>query len=102
MMKIRSQNVMLLNPGLKPVIVTKSLNLLQNVVFRDLAARNCLVSTNLYNTNDRVVKIGDFGLARDLYEGDYYLQEGQTPMPVRWMAPESLSHQMFTVKSDVW
>ncbi len=39
-------------------------------VHRDLAARNCLVSS--YDPAKRRVKIGDFGLARDIYKNDYY------------------------------
>lgn len=39
-------------------------------VHRDLACRNCLVSAR--DRENRVVKIGDFGLARDIYKNDYY------------------------------
>ncbi|CAL1671697.1 unnamed protein product [Lasius platythorax] len=39
-------------------------------VHRDLACRNCLVSVR--DRENRVVKIGDFGLARDVYKDDYY------------------------------
>lgn len=39
-------------------------------VHRDLACRNCLVSAR--ERENRVVKIGDFGLARDIYKNDYY------------------------------
>jgi serine/threonine protein kinase len=35
-------------------------------VHRDLAARNCMVAADL------TVKIGDFGMTRDIYETDYY------------------------------
>lgn len=35
-------------------------------VHRDLAARNCMVGADL------TVKIGDFGMTRDVYETDYY------------------------------
>uniref|UniRef100_A0AC35FXE4 Receptor protein-tyrosine kinase n=1 Tax=Panagrolaimus sp. PS1159 TaxID=55785 RepID=A0AC35FXE4_9BILA len=63
---------------------------------RDLAARNCMVA------NDETVKIGDFGMARDIYYHEYYKPAGKRLMPVRWMAPESLKDGKFTVKSDVW
>ncbi|KAL6419442.1 hypothetical protein ACFW04_011410 [Cataglyphis niger] len=69
-------------------------------VHRDLACRNCLVSAR--NRENRVVKIGDFGLARDVYENDYYRKKGQDLLPVRWMAPESLVIGKFTSQSDVW
>ncbi|KMQ88081.1 proto-oncogene tyrosine-protein kinase ros, partial [Lasius niger] len=70
-------------------------------VHRDLACRNCLISAR--NRENRIVKIGDFGLARDIYEDDYYRMEGEgRPLPVRWMAPESLKYRIYTSKSDVW
>lgn len=68
-------------------------------VHRDLACRNCLVS---FSGSRRVVKIGDFGLARDVYKNDYYRKEGEGLLPVRWMSPESLMDRVFTTQSDVW
>lgn len=65
-------------------------------VHRDLAARNCMVSENL------TVKIGDFGMTRDIYETDYYRKGTKGLLPVRWMAPESLKDGVFTSSSDVW
>ncbi|XP_030377997.1 protein sevenless [Scaptodrosophila lebanonensis] len=69
-------------------------------VHRDLACRNCLVSSA--DARRRVVKIGDFGLARDIYKSDYYRKEGEGLLPVRWMSPESLVDGVFTTQSDVW
>lgn len=65
-------------------------------IHRDLAARNCMVSGN------RTVKIGDFGMARDVYETDYYKKESKGLLPVRWMAPESLADGVFTSDTDIW
>ncbi|XP_023210808.1 insulin-like peptide receptor isoform X2 [Centruroides sculpturatus] len=65
-------------------------------VHRDLAARNCMVAEDL------TVKIGDFGMTRDIYETDYYRKGGKGLLPVRWMAPESLKDGVFTSQSDVW
>ncbi|KAJ7406712.1 proto-oncogene tyrosine-protein kinase ROS isoform X2 [Willisornis vidua] len=71
-------------------------------IHRDLAARNCLVSEKEYKSSSRIVKIGDFGLARDVYKNDYYRKRGEGLLPVRWMAPESLIDGVFTNHSDVW
>jgi proto-oncogene tyrosine-protein kinase ROS len=68
-------------------------------VHRDLAARNCLISLT---DSGHIVKIGDFGLARDIYKNDYYRKEGEGLLPVRWMSPESLIDGVFTTQSDVW
>ena len=66
-------------------------------VHRDLAARNCMVG------QDRVVKIGDFGLTRDVYQNDYYRRDTTSVrLPVRWMAPECLKDNLYTTASDVW
>ncbi|XP_017045801.1 protein sevenless [Drosophila ficusphila] len=72
-------------------------------VHRDLACRNCLVTESSGGADRRrTVKIGDFGLARDIYKSDYYRKEGEGLLPVRWMSPESLVDGLFTTQSDVW
>ena len=59
-------------------------------VHRDLAARNVLVG------HEGVVKIADFGMARDLSDCDYYRKVGDGKMPVKWMSPESLFERVCT------
>ncbi|XP_050400180.2 BDNF/NT-3 growth factors receptor [Patella vulgata] len=68
----------------------------QHFVHRDLATRNCLVGEKL------LVKIGDFGMSRDVYSTDYYRVGGTAMLPIRWMPPESMLYRTFTVESDVW
>lgn len=65
-------------------------------VHRDLAARNCMVAEDL------TIKIGDFGMTRDIYETDYYRNGSKGLLPIRWMSPESLADGVFTSQSDVW
>lgn len=65
-------------------------------VHRDLAARNCMVAS------DMTVKIGDFGMTRDVYETDYYRKGTKGLLPVRWMSPESLKDGIFTTASDMF
>ncbi|CAG03103.1 unnamed protein product, partial [Tetraodon nigroviridis] len=75
----------------------------QHFVHRDLATRNCLVGNGL------LVKIGDFGMSRDIYSSDYYrvgvwapYVGGHTMLPIRWMPPESIMYRKFSTESDVW
>ncbi|XP_074517375.1 NT-3 growth factor receptor isoform X2 [Sebastes fasciatus] len=91
----------------------------QHFVHRDLATRNCLVGNGL------LVKIGDFGMSRDIYSSDYYRRGswagsdlaggnassyealacwvgGHTMLPIRWMPPESIMYRKFSTESDVW
>uniref|UniRef100_A0A8C0J727 receptor protein-tyrosine kinase n=1 Tax=Chelonoidis abingdonii TaxID=106734 RepID=A0A8C0J727_CHEAB len=65
-------------------------------VHRDLATRNCLVGEN------RVVKIADFGLSRNIYSADYYKANENDAIPIRWMPPESIFYNRYTTESDVW
>ncbi|XP_056013331.1 fibroblast growth factor receptor 4-like isoform X4 [Ostrea edulis] len=67
-----------------------------NIIHRDLAARNILIDRK------GVCKICDFGLARNVEGDEVYERSSKGPQPIRWMAPESLSDQCFTRKSDVW
>lgn len=71
-----------------------------NYIHRDIAARNCLVSSR--KKEERVVKLADFGLARDIYKDSYYKKLNDSAMPLKWMAPECLTEQKFTTMSDVW
>ncbi|XP_026786253.3 insulin receptor b [Pangasianodon hypophthalmus] len=96
------------NPGRRPPTLSDMIQMAAEIadgmaylnakkfVHRDLAARNCMVAEDL------TVKIGDFGMTRDIYETDYYRKGGKGLLPVRWMAPESLKDGVFTAHSDCW
>ncbi|KAJ8336359.1 hypothetical protein SKAU_G00375790 [Synaphobranchus kaupii] len=65
-------------------------------IHRDLAARNILLSEG------NVVKICDFGLARDVYKDPDYVRKGDARLPLKWMAPETIFDRVYTTQSDVW
>ncbi|XP_043282880.1 ALK tyrosine kinase receptor isoform X2 [Venturia canescens] len=71
----------------------------ERFIHRDIAARNCLLTCK---GPGRVVKIADFGMARDIYRSDYYKKGGKAMLPVKWMPPESFLDGIFTTKTDVW
>uniref|UniRef100_A0A914VUW2 Protein kinase domain-containing protein n=1 Tax=Plectus sambesii TaxID=2011161 RepID=A0A914VUW2_9BILA len=66
----------------------------KDCIHRDVAARNILVDEN------KVAKIGDFGLCRLLDSTIYTTRGGR--LPIKWMAPESLQEYEYTTKSDIW
>uniref|UniRef100_A0AAY4B6J5 receptor protein-tyrosine kinase n=1 Tax=Denticeps clupeoides TaxID=299321 RepID=A0AAY4B6J5_9TELE len=68
----------------------------KNCIHRDLAARNVLVCEG------KLVKICDFGLARDVVNDSNYISKGSTFLPLKWMAPETIFQNLYTSLSDVW
>ncbi|TNN19530.1 Fibroblast growth factor receptor 2 isoform 2 [Schistosoma japonicum] len=64
------------------------------LIHRDLAARNILVGKQYQ------LKIADFGLTR--FVESYYRKVKRGRVPVKWLAPESLTDRLYTTKSDVW
>ncbi|GFY52146.1 vascular endothelial growth factor receptor 3 [Trichonephila inaurata madagascariensis] len=68
----------------------------RKLIHRDLAARNVLLA------KDNVVKICDFGLAKDCYKYSNYIKKSDGLLPIKWMAIESIRDRVFTTKSDIW
>ncbi|XP_030377793.1 discoidin domain-containing receptor 2 [Scaptodrosophila lebanonensis] len=74
-----------------------------NFVHRDLATRSCIIGPEL---SVKVCSIGTV-INRSAYVSDYCQLEGTSgrqtqPMPIRWMAWESVLLGKFSTKSDVW
>ncbi|PRP80214.1 hypothetical protein PROFUN_12100 [Planoprotostelium fungivorum] len=68
----------------------------EKVIHRDLAARNILL------TSDLVCKVSDFGLSREQKQG---VEESKTESnvgPLKWMAPEAIHNQLYSIQSDVY
>ena len=69
----------------------------KSIIHMDLACRNILVS------EDGRAKITDFGLSKNMYGNlNVYKKQTNTPLPLKWMAPESISDLTFSSYSDVW
>ena len=68
------------------------------MVHGDVACRN------LFLTEDKVVKISDFGLdsISEEEKGLVYVKNEMGRLPIRWMAIESIRDGDFSTASDVW
>ncbi|XP_065676991.1 fibroblast growth factor receptor-like isoform X3 [Hydra vulgaris] len=78
--------------------VARGMNYLasKKCIHRDIAARNVLVGEGY------LLKVADFGLARDVHEHDYYRKCTDGRLPVKWMAIEALFDRVYTTQSDIW
>jgi serine/threonine protein kinase len=68
----------------------------RKILHGDLAARNVLLAER------NVVKICDFGLAKEMYHEKYKKKSEGVLLPVKWMAIESICLGVFSTQSDVW
>ena len=50
---------------------------------------------------DYIMKIADFGFARNVCGDDVYVKTTTGILPVRWMAIESICDKIYTSMSDV-
>ena len=85
-----------------------------NIAVPDLAARNCVLTdqaiyqliTHWYcsfiATNavwQLVLKIGDYGLGRAAFPGDYWAVVGAGQVPLRWTAPRQVDKRWISIFS---
>ncbi|XP_061178337.1 tyrosine-protein kinase RYK-like [Saccostrea echinata] len=83
----------------KCVQILEGIQFLHNIdiVHKDLAARNCVVCDN------DTVQVTDAAFSWNLYPEEYmYDNRREKYLPVRWMAPESLTAGFYDKSSDVW
>ncbi|CAF5050309.1 unnamed protein product [Rotaria magnacalcarata] len=66
-----------------------------HIIHRDIAARNCLIYPNYK------IKLTNSAMASEQFQL-HYCRINHIQLPVRWMAPESISSNEFTSQSDIW
>jgi serine/threonine protein kinase len=50
-----------------------------------------------------VAKVTDFGMSRrNVSDEDYYLAQANSPIPIRWAAPECFLRSKYSSASDIW
>ncbi|XP_035226737.1 inactive tyrosine-protein kinase 7-like isoform X2 [Stegodyphus dumicola] len=67
----------------------------QRFTHKDLATRNCLVTSRLN------IKISFPSLSRDTYAEEYFMYRNRT-LPIRWAPAEAILEDEWSTKSDVW
>ena len=68
----------------------------RNIVHKDLAARNCIIS------NNGVIKISDVAMGMSEFEFDYADARGNSKAPIRWQPWESILLGRVSLSSNVW
>ncbi|UJR22292.1 hypothetical protein I4U23_025350 [Adineta vaga] len=67
----------------------------QQIIHRDIAARNCLIYSNFE------IKLTNTAMISEQFQSHYY-KINQIQLPIRWMPPECIIHNQFTSQSDIW
>eukprot|EP01134_Creolimax_fragrantissima_P008537 CFRG8537T1 len=75
----------------------------QNIIHRDVAARNILLQSPPAHNSAPRAKISDLGLARMTGDNNQYIKTSESSaLPVRWIAPESITSFVADQSTDVW
>ncbi|GIY43566.1 inactive tyrosine-protein kinase 7 [Caerostris darwini] len=93
-------------PKQSPLSVPQNLMICQQVsvgmeylakqfIHKDLAARNCLISSSLK------IKISCPSLSLDTYAQEYFQHESKV-IPLRWVSPEVIIGNNWSTKNDIW
>lgn len=94
------------NTPTKAILLNMCVQLMEGLQFihnsgithKDLAARNCVV-----DEDGDLFKVSDGAFSWSLYPEEYmYDSRREKFLPVRWMAPESLTAGFYDASSDVW
>eukprot|EP01119_Soliformovum_irregulare_P017099 TRINITY_DN502_c2_g1_i1.p1 TRINITY_DN502_c2_g1~~TRINITY_DN502_c2_g1_i1.p1 ORF type:complete len:788 (-),score=134.62 TRINITY_DN502_c2_g1_i1:13-2376(-) len=72
----------------------------RGILHKDLALRNLLMASD--ETGTASILVSDFGLASSLDGKNYYTRQEETPLPVKWSAPEALLFNRQSTAGDVW
>ncbi|XP_078051038.1 vascular endothelial growth factor receptor 1-like [Augochlora pura] len=68
----------------------------RRIVHCNLAARNILLADH------NVAKICDFGLAKITSKEEIYKKGSNCPLPIKWLAIETMRERILSTQSDVW
>ncbi|CAF3407810.1 unnamed protein product [Rotaria sp. Silwood1] len=89
-----------LTTNIRLLLITQLTNALrylesENIVHRDIAARNCLIYPNYE------IKLMNSAITSIQFQSHYF-KINDCRLPIRWMAPETISNNEFSTQSDVW
>lgn len=80
-------------------------NAMEFLEVRKVIHRGLMSESVLVGADHRDVRLSGFGSLRGVLNVDEYVKTSDTKdtnLDIRWMAPESFSYNIFSVKSDIW
>lgn len=97
---LKQNDQLVLSLNIRLLIITQLTNALrylesEHIVHRDIAVRNCLIYSNYE------IKLTNTAIASPHFQTHYSTIDG-CRLPIRWMSPETISHNDFSLQSDVW